>query len=508
MVRARRRGDRRGPRLRGRGRASPTGRSSRGCARSAIAPRLRRLDPRAHGRAGAAAARARRPAAPPPGVDRRGRLFAAIAARAARPGAPLLLVADDLQWFDVPDAAVPALPPALARRTRRCWSPRRRAARSWTPATRWRAGRRAAGARAASRRSRSTGSAAPRRTCWPSGCSARRWTPAQADRLFAESEGNPLYLVEALQAGCADERARPGAGDDRGAARPAVRAGARAGGRGGDDRPRVLGRPCSPTRATLDDAGVRPRPRRAVAARHRPRARARPLRLQPRPHPRGRLRAARPRAAPRSTTCAWRGRSSARRGAIRRVLAAQYDGGGARSTTPCRWYRARRRGRAAAATTTPARCAALERALGLVAAAADAGASRELALLTALPAPLNALDGYRSERLDRVHAAGAGAGPPARRRARAAAAALAARSPRSPPATSTPRAPPASSCAPAASDGDDVLRRRGRRACSASPPTGAAQLEAARRHLEAAIGALPARAPRRAPRSATARTPS
>ena len=164
------------------------------------------------------------------------------------------------------------------------------------------------------------------------------------------------------------------------------------------------------------------------------------------------------------------------------VLAAQYEAAGAIEDA-VRWYlpaadAAQRRYDHAGAVQ------ALERALALCArlAASRERDARELALLTALPAPLNALDGYRSERLDRVHEralelAGDSASNPSPRWC------APARSPRSPPATSTPPAPPA---AQLRARGDDVLVVEGEWILGIAAYW-SGRLEHARRHLEAAL---------------------
>jgi DNA-binding SARP family transcriptional activator len=220
----------------------------------------------------------RRPAAELSADERRTRLYAAIAETLIGSGAPLLLVADDLQHFDVPTlrflhyllrARAPVLVAATARREDLD------------------AAHPAAGlATALQALGRCTEIALARLGRRESGRLAEQLRgaplePAHADRLFAASEGNPLYLVEAVQAGSAGGA---GAGDDRGAPHNAHACGRGAGGCRGDDRPRVLG-PGPGRRVRRPPARFRARPRRAVAARHRARARPRPLRLQPRPHP-------------------------------------------------------------------------------------------------------------------------------------------------------------------------------------------------------------------------------
>ncbi len=80
-----------------------------------------------------------------------------------------------------------------------------------------------------------------RRPRSPSGCAGGPLDAAEADRLFAETEGNPLFVVEALRAGWSGQRpARPGhpegPGGDRVPPGPALRPGPRPGRRRRDHR--------------------------------------------------------------------------------------------------------------------------------------------------------------------------------------------------------------------------------------------------------------------------------
>ena len=135
-------------------------------------------------------------------------------------------------------------------------------------------------------------------------------SPTAPSALFAETEGNPLFVVETLRAGwpgapAADPRVQAVIESRLGAA---VRAGTRPGRGRRDDRARVHHR-----RLAARDGLGEPRPRRragrAVAAADRPRAGARRLRLQPRQDPRGRLRGAQPAAAPPLAPARRRARS-------------------------------------------------------------------------------------------------------------------------------------------------------------------------------------------------------
>ena len=402
----------------------------------ALAPRLRRLDPRTRPssrgccpssppRQPRRLARARAPRRPPPtlaaaGPRRRARPprrrppQAAAARRAARraslpprtsahaavrrvahallgTGAPLLLVADDLQYFDVP--TLQFLHYLLRARGAAAGGGDRapRGARRRPPGGRARTGLQALG--------RCTEIALGRldargdRRSWPSSCTARRST-READRLFAASEGNPLYLVEAAQAGA---RRRPRAGDDRGAARPALPA-RRASWRASRRRSAASSPARSwPTRATSTPRafvrGLDELWRRGIVRAHE-------HDLYDFSH--GRIReaaydAARPRAAPRPPPA--RGACARARRPRRSRRPGRAVRGGGRERRRAALVPARRRGRAAASTTTrapSARSSARWRCL-------RGPAERELELLTALPAPLNALDGYRSPRLEHVH---------------------------------------------------------------------------------------------------------
>ena len=367
MVRPAGAADRRGARLRGRGRGrlraggrlAALGRASRrGCAGSTARSRRARArccpsSPRV--RAGPAAARS----------EQRRACSTRSPRRCSPPGTPLLLVADDLQWFDAPDAAVPALPRALARPTRRCWwrpRPRREELDAGHPLER--AGRRAAGARPLlgdrARPARPRGD----EPCWPerlaraAGRRAGR-PPVRRDRgqPAAPGRGGP---------GAGAAQRRPRAGGDRGAPRagspaPASELAGVAATIGREFTAPVLADASDASRRAAFVRGLDELWRRGIVRAHEHDA----LRLQPRPDPRGRLRRSAPRSAA-TTTCASRGRSSAR---------PRTDPGGAapRSTTAAgaiddavRWY-VRAADAAQRALRPRRRRAALERALALCA---------------------------------------------------------------------------------------------------------------------------------------------
>ena len=221
MVRARRRGLRRGARVRrgGRRRLRPVVTWLRS---EAFAARLRRLDPADLTELSRLLPELQAPRPEPlPEAERRRRLFAALAQALLAPGPPLLLVADDLHWFDVPtlqflhyllrtEPAAPLLVAATARREE--------------IDARHPVGELFAGLQA---RGRFTEIGLARLSRGDTALLAERMTgarlgEAEAERLFAESEGNPLFLVEAVQAGPERRRRQPGPGRDRGAARPAL----------------------------------------------------------------------------------------------------------------------------------------------------------------------------------------------------------------------------------------------------------------------------------------------
>ena len=289
-----------------------------GAARPPRSPRRRRrgADPR----------RTRPPAAAPAEPPPRGR----PARRGCSPpsrtpllgtGAPLLLVADDLQYFDAPTlqflhyllrSPVPLLVAATARREE---------LDAGHPVIELATGLQALGR---CRRSRSGGSRASRRGSSREQLRGAPLDGAEAERLLAASEGNPLYLVEAAQADSVPAgrvqamiaarlaRLSPPAAELAGVAATIGRefsAPVLAEAAGVEDRAFARG---------LDELW-----RRGIVRR----ARARPLRLQPRAHPRGRVRADRPGAAARAAS-AGRPRARARRHDRSRRAGRAVRGGG------------------------------------------------------------------------------------------------------------------------------------------------------------------------------------
>ena len=135
-------------------------------------------------------------------AERRRRLFDAIARALLATGRPTLLVADDAQWCDAPtlqflhylvrlDPTSPLLVVATARRedstsTIHC----ERSSLACTPSSE----------RTSSGWSASTG---PTPGCWPASSPARALDSTRLDELQAETEGNPLFIVETVRAGAA-----------------------------------------------------------------------------------------------------------------------------------------------------------------------------------------------------------------------------------------------------------------------------------------------------------------
>jgi DNA-binding SARP family transcriptional activator len=347
---------------------------------------------------------------PLPEAEHRQRLFAALTSAILAPDAPLLLVADDLHWFDRPTlqflhyllragAAAPLLVAATARREE---------IDARDPAGELSAGLQALGRFSEielGRLSRSeTGVLAEKMIGAP-------LAETEAERLFAESEGNPLFLVEAVQA------------DPGGAVPPAPGGGAKVQAVIGARLARLSGpaselagvaatigrefsAPVLADASGLDEqafvGGLDELWRRGIV-------RADEHDVYDFSH--GRIREA-----------AYEALGPARRrhhhlrvaralerahgpgaGAASGVLAAQYEAAGAAGEA-VGWY-VRAADAAQRLHDHAGAVRALERALALC---GDLPASRErdareLAILTALPAPLNALDGYRSDRLVDVH---------------------------------------------------------------------------------------------------------
>ena len=324
----------RSPTARGRV-AALSGASRRGCAGS-----------RAHAAELAPLLPELRPPAPPPARSS----AAACSTRgrgAADRGAPLLLVADDLQWVDAPRLQflhyllrsapdAPLLVAATARREELDAGHPVAELVSALPAL----GRFS--------RSSSSGSAARRRACWPRACSGRRWTPRRPNACTPRPKATrssssrrprrPPHSGGRVQAVIAARLARLSA--------PASElAGVAA----------TVGREFSarswPTRAPEAPALVRGLDelwRRGIV-----RAHGATCTTSPRPHPRRRLRRLGP-ARRRAHHLPWRVRWSARRRRTRRARRAVRGGGGARGRRPL--VPCGPPTRRSAATTTPAPC--------------------------------------------------------------------------------------------------------------------------------------------------------
>ena len=365
---------------------------------AAIAPRLRRLE-RAQAAELAPLLPELPPSAPTSGPEQRTRLFGALAEALLAADTPLLLVADDLQWFDAPTLqflhylvrSAPDAPLLVAA------TARREELDAGHPLAELVSGLQALGrfseialarlGRAETSRLAASLLHAP-------------LDAAQADRLFAASEGNPLHLVEAAQApphSGGRVQAMIAARLARLSAPASELAGVAA----------TIGREFSaPVLADASRAEAPAFVRGLDELWRRGIVRAHEHDLYDFSH--GRIRDA---AYEQLGPAQRRDHHLRVARALERaaatdpgVLAAQYAAAGAIEDA-VRWYlpaadAAQRRYDHAGAVQ------ALERALALCArlAASRERDARELALLTALPAPLNALDGYRSERLDRVHA--------------------------------------------------------------------------------------------------------
>ena len=360
----------------------------------AVAARLGRLD-RAH-----AGELARllpelpgvEPPAPLPEAEQRRRLFAAIADALLAPGSPLLLVADDLQWFDRAtlqflhyllrtEGSAPLLVAATARREELD--------------ARHPVGELAAGLGALGRFSEIE---LRRLTRAETGLLAERMAgapvdDAEADRLFAVSEGNPLFLVEAAQAGGPAPAGKVQAVIAARLARLSDPARELAG------VAATIGRDFSA--AVLADAGetdeqalvraldelwrrgiVRVQGVDAYDFSHGRIAEAAYEALGPAQRRRHHLRVA---------------QALERERGAEHDVASHFDAAGAADEAVAWYVRAADAAQRLHDHAGAAR--ALERALALC----RGDNARELAILTALPGPLTALDGYRSERLVAVH---------------------------------------------------------------------------------------------------------
>ena len=371
----------------------------------ALAVRLHRLDPADLAELSRLLPELQAPRPEPlPEAERRRRLFAALARALLAPGPPLLLVADDLHWFDVPtlqflhyllrtEPTAPLLVAATARREE---------IDARHPVADLIAGLQARG--------RCTEIGLPRLSRGDSALLAERMTgerlgEAEGERLFAESEGNPLFLVEAVQAG--PER-------DAGGRVQAVIAArlARLSGPANElaGVAATIGREFSAAilagAGDLDEQalvrGLDELWRRGIVRAHG---------LDAYDFSHGRIREAAYQALGpaqrrhlhlRVARALERARDADDDGAAA-ALAPHYEAAGDAGRAVSWLVRAadaaqRRHDPAGAART-------LERALALCGdlPATRERARRELAILTALPAPLIALDGYRSQRLVEVH---------------------------------------------------------------------------------------------------------
>jgi len=179
--------------------------STHGGARPSAAPTRAEASPSASAHSGArpsaAPTRGEAPAsAPLSEAEQRTRLFAAVARTLLAPGTPLLLVADDLQWFDVPTLqflhyllrSTPP-PPLLVAATAR-----REELDPGHPLSELVTGLQALGRCSEI----ALGRLSPAETAdLAAQAQGAPLDAPRAERLFAASEGNPLYLVEAAQAG-------------------------------------------------------------------------------------------------------------------------------------------------------------------------------------------------------------------------------------------------------------------------------------------------------------------
>ena len=367
----------------------------------ALAPRLRRLD-RVHVSELARLLPELGRPEPLPEAEQRQRLFAALAEVLA-PSTPLLLIADDLQWFDRAtlqflhyllraQGAAPLLVAATARREE---------IDSQHPVAELVAGLAALG--------RSSEIELRRLSRAETGLLAERMTgtpldEAETERLFAGSEGNPLFLVESVQAGGEPAGGKVQAVIAARLARLSVPARELAG------VAATIGRDFSaPVLAEASDADEQAFVRGLDELWRRGIVRAQGLDAYDFSH--GRIRE----AAYEALSPAQRRHHHLRAAhaleraqdadldAASALIAAHHEAAGA-ADEAVRWY-----SYAADAAQRlhdhDGAARALERALALCRDLPPSSArnERELAILTALPGPLVALDGYRSERLVSVH---------------------------------------------------------------------------------------------------------
>jgi DNA-binding SARP family transcriptional activator len=186
-----------------------------------LATHLGRLDPRRRAELARllpelAPAAGPRPPEPPPGGDQR-LLFEALAQAVAAPGGPLLLVADDLHWADAETLAflhflLRSRPQA---RLLVAATARDEHLGDQHPLQALRSGLRALGQLGEVEVGRLS---SPETAALAGRLASHELAAAEAERLFAETEGNPLFVVEALRAGWLD---RP---DERGPLTPRVQA--------------------------------------------------------------------------------------------------------------------------------------------------------------------------------------------------------------------------------------------------------------------------------------------
>jgi DNA-binding SARP family transcriptional activator len=347
---------------------------------------------------------------PLPEAEQRGRLFAAVARALLAGDAPLLLVADDLHWFDGPTlqllhyllragAAAPLLVAATARREE---------LDAAHPVGELTAGLQAL--------ERFTEIALDRLGRAETAQLAERMlgaplAEAAAERLFADSEGNPLFLVEAVQAAPdGPARAAPArvgrveaviAGRLARLSPPAEALAGLAATIGREFSAPVLADAAGIDAGTFV-AGLDELWRRGIV-------RAQEHDVYDFSH--GRIREA---AYARLGPAQRRQHHLLVAGALERahgadgdaasgMIAAQYDAAGA-AEAAVRWH-VRAADAAQRLHDHAGALRALERALALCrrAPAGRERDERELAILSALPAPLNALHGYGPQRLVAVH---------------------------------------------------------------------------------------------------------